>query len=163
TETGPSGEARLENAWFTVHDRTDDLDGYMSDVARAWRLADRAMEAEPSARPLGRQLRTALISASIGDLAASIPVQLLLELVRAKFWPAGQAMAFARRMSDPEQRAQALTALAPHLEERLLAEALSAARAIGYGGDRARALSGLAPQLREPERSAALAEALSAA
>ena len=158
-EAGATGRAGGENAWFAAHDRTDDLDGYMSDVARAWSLADREMRSSPSARALGRQLRSALITASIGSLAANIPAPLLVELVKTRLWPAAQALAFARRIPDRVQRGRALAELGPHLDAAGLPEALAAARGIGDRGG-----SGLGPGGPAPHLDAAgLSEALAAA
>jgi hypothetical protein len=112
-ENAPLDPDPCANAWFRIHDQANDLDGYMNDISRAWRLADREMEINPSARALGRQLRAALISASIGNLATNIPAPLLIEIVKARLWPAAQALAFARQMSDPGKRGQTLIALAP--------------------------------------------------
>src|SRR4051812_37984505 len=56
-----------------------------------------------------------------------------------------------------------LGALAPHLPEPLLAEALAIARAIGDDGDRAQALGALVPRLLEAEQAGVLVEALAVA
>ena len=39
---GEQTRARFENMWYTVHERVGDTSGYLSDVDRAWRLAEGA-------------------------------------------------------------------------------------------------------------------------
>ena len=39
---GEQTRARFENTWYTVHERVGDTSGYLSDVDRAWRLAEEA-------------------------------------------------------------------------------------------------------------------------
>ncbi|MGQ9927598.1 MAG: hypothetical protein ACUVS4_12110, partial [Chloroflexaceae bacterium] len=58
-----------------------------------------------------------------------------------------EALAAARAITDADDRAEALAALAPHLPPDLLREALAAARAITDADDRAEALAALAPHL----------------
>src|SRR5207245_2350032 len=104
-----------------------------------------------------------LISTSIENLAANIPGQLLVELVKAGLWPPARGLAFARRMRNRGRLGEVLTALAPHLlEERLLSEAISAARAIEHEVIRDKVLTVLATQLQMLQKSQAFAEAFTA-
>jgi hypothetical protein len=175
TETESPEVERVENAWFSVHDRTVDLDGYMSDVARAWSLTDREMATKSSRSVLGSQLRVALISSSVANLAANLPKELPVELVKAHIWPAGQALAYIQRMDDPMLRCENLIALAPYLDKQLVKAALSAARSTAALSaarsiedlrdlmGQVYAFTGLALYLEEPEQSRVIAEALTAA
>jgi len=71
-----------------------------------------------------------------------------------------EALDAARPVDDPDYRAEALGALAPHLPEGLLSEALDAARPVDDPDYRAGALVALAPHLPETERGAVLSAAL---
>ncbi len=64
-----------------------------------------------------------------------------------------QALSYARRVVEREQRADALAALAEHLPQELMGEALAAAREIGDTDNREQALAGLAPRLAQEERA----------
>src|SRR5689334_11182856 len=110
------------------------------------------MTSKPSARALGRQLRSGLITASIVSLADNVEGPLIVELVKAKLWPTARALAFARRIPNPYQCSQALIALSPHLDKRLCYEAVAASREIRDWLHRAITLIALAPDLDEPER-----------
>ncbi|MCS6964817.1 MAG: ATP-binding protein, partial [Thermoflexus sp.] len=125
-----------------------DYGGYLMDLELARRHAMRE-EGRQDPRAVGRQVRYALIEASIRSLAGNIPPELLIALVEKGLWKASAALGYARQVPDERHRAHALTALAPHLFEGLLQEALAAAREIRDEWARARALAELAPQLSE--------------
>ena len=103
---------RDENVWFVTHDRVDDLDGYISDVSRAWRVAERAYQRRPSAQELGLQCRYALITASVNSLAEKLPLELIVSLVKVGSWSASKGLTYAQRTPDPRQRARVLADLA---------------------------------------------------
>jgi uncharacterized protein YeeX (DUF496 family) len=78
-----------------------------------------------------------------------------------------EALAAAREILWADDRAEALTALIPHLspeqQSQVLAEALAAAREIKHGFRRAEALTALIPHLLPKQQPQVLAEALAAA
>jgi hypothetical protein len=78
-----------------------------------------------------------------------------------------EALAAAREIKDESDRASALLALAPHLNDeqkaQALPEALAAVREIKDEDDRASALSALAPHLNDELKAQVLTEALAAA
>ena len=162
---GEQTRARFENTWYTMHERMGDTLGYLNDVDRAWRLAERAYAGRQSSSAIGLQCRYALIVTSLGSLAGNIPPALLAALVEKGVWPGPQGLAYARQIQEPELRTTALAALAPRLapteRDQALREALAAARAIEYEESRSAALAALAPRL--VERGHALREALAAA
>jgi hypothetical protein len=102
-------------------------------------------------------------TASLNSLAANVPVNLLLALVKNKKWTPEQGLAYALQNPEPEEKVNSLTELVnylpPSLQELALQKALTAARAIQHEYYRANALSALAEKL-PPEL---LPEALAAA
>jgi hypothetical protein len=163
-----AGQGRAVNVWFDTHDYAGTPDSFIHDVDRARRLADAATDAQIRAgtRPTGlaREVRYALMTASIHTMTNNVSPQLLLALVNAGVWNHTRALGHARRLEQHAARAEALTGLAPHLpaEQRpvVLAEALRAATAITHERFRAEALTGLAPHLPVEQRRVVLAEAL---
>jgi len=147
---GEQTRARFENTWYAVQERVGDTSGYLNDVDRAWQLAEKAYAGRQSSSAIGLQCRYALIVTSLCTLARNIPPALLAALVEKGIWPGLQGLAYARQIQEPELRTRALAALAPHLTEPLLREALEAARAIGDERSRSAALAALAPHLTEP-------------
>jgi Trypsin-like peptidase domain len=137
-------------AW-EAHEGT--FDGFLSDLARAWKRAEaasaQAQSTENRGRAIGRQCRYALIVASIKSLAGNIPPALLAALVEKGVWTPIQGLASARQIPDGWRRAEVLVDLAPHLSEPLPWEALADARAIADEYRRAQALAGLVPRLGE--------------
>ncbi|MGC8960460.1 MAG: hypothetical protein ACP5OO_11900 [Chloroflexia bacterium] len=89
--------------------------GYLADLDLAWRRAEEEGKNKPAA--VGRQVRCALIESSIHSLAGNIPPELLAAAVEKKVLEPPAALAYARQVSDPGQRARALAALAPHWAE----------------------------------------------
>jgi len=160
---GEQTRTRFENTWHTVHERVGDTSGYLSDVDRAWQLAERAYAGRQSSSAIGLQCRYALIVSSLSSLAGNIPPALLAALVEKGIWPGPQGLAYARQMQGPELRTRALAALAPYLNpaerDRALRETLEAARAIGDEWPRSQALAALAPRLAELGHTAEALEA----
>ena len=98
---------------------------------------------------------TPSLAKALAGLAPHLPARLL-----------AQALAAATAITRDYSRAEALTALAPHLPDpaaELLAQALAAATAITSDDRRAEALTALAPHLPEAQRPSVLAQALAAA
>ncbi len=138
------------NAWYEAKGTWGDVRGYTSDVMRAWQLAQKEYnpaDAVHAGRSVSLQCRYALVTTSLNSVAASIPPVFLALLVEKRIWTPTQGWAYAERMPDPAQQAQALSELASHLSEPLLQEALAIAQQIEQASERANALAGLAPHL----------------
>ena len=139
------------NAWYATK---RDISKYLEDVARAWRLADEeteiARERDGEAVRLGRQVRYALITASVRSLVEQIPGTLWRALTEGRVWSTAQALAYAQAIPSAQLRTEALSRLWPHVSESLLDEALQATAAIEDSRWRSEALQALAPYLRAP-------------
>ncbi len=141
------------NAWYEAREHLGQTGGYLSDVSRAWRLAeDRVV----GAGGVGLTCRYALVMTSLISLAGNIAPELLAVLVGEGILTSSQGLAYAGQIPDPERRAWALVGLGPHLSPGLLADALIAARAIRDERWRAVALAGLEPCLSVGQRKEVL-------
>jgi hypothetical protein len=126
------------NAWFTAKEQRADTEGYLDDVATAWRRAgDTSARSVRHGEPvvgLALEVRYALITSSLGSLARGIPPTLLAALVDAGSWPIRQALRYARQLPSSPLRVEALALLAGRLDEADREEplmlALEAARSI---------------------------------
>jgi hypothetical protein len=111
------------NGWHAACDRVDRLGVFFADVERAWRQAEEAGSA-------ARQLRCALLAATLSSLAEKLPPGLLAGLVQAGLWSAEQALVYARRVRTAWDCARAVAALIPFVPaaqgEVLAAETLDA-------------------------------------
>ncbi|MEU4477793.1 hypothetical protein AB0F68_06960, partial [Micromonospora sp. NPDC023966] len=153
------------NAWYLVHDRTHSIDRYLDDLGRATRCAEAATDAAIAehrpATSLGREIRYALLSASIHSLTDTIPPAMLPALVASRIWEPNRAVAHARRYTNLETRCSALVALRavvpPDARDALLAEALAAAEAVPAETARVWLASGLVPYLDGAQTSALIA------
>ncbi|AUB34218.1 hypothetical protein COO91_00089 [Nostoc flagelliforme CCNUN1] len=149
------------NGWYEACDRLGQNGIFVTDVARAWRLAE-DMYTENSSNSIYLQCFYALITASLNSLVANLPNDLLIALVNKKVWTPNQGLAYALQSSNPSQKADSLTALAnhlpPNLEKLALEKALAAAKLIQDERHRAEALFALVD--KRPEL---LPEALAAA
>ncbi len=147
------------NGWYEVREQLAQTGGYITDISRAWELA----EANWTESTLSLQCRYALITASMNSLAANLPADLLVALVKNKMWTPEQGLAYALQKPEPQKKIDSLTELVnyltPNLQELALQKAFAAARAIQDEDYRANALSALAEKL-PPEL---LPEALAAA
>ncbi|WP_099072324.1 NB-ARC domain-containing protein [Nostoc linckia] len=147
------------NGWYEVREQLAQTGGYITDISRAWELA----EANWNESTLGLQCRYALITASLNSLAANLPANLLVALVKNKMWTPEQGLAYALQKPELDEKVKALVKLTnylpPNLEKLALSKILTAARAIQDEFSRVEALSALADKL-PPEL---LPEALTAA
>ncbi|MEH2231043.1 MAG: NB-ARC domain-containing protein, partial [Nostoc sp.] len=146
------------NGWYEVREQLAQTAGYITDISRAWELA----EANRTESTLSLQCRYALITASMNSLAANLPVELLVALVKNKMWTPEQGLAYALQKPELREKVNSLTELVTYLplnlQELALQKALAAARAIqDEYSHRADALSALAEKLPDilPEALAA--------
>ncbi|BAY42128.1 regulatory protein (plasmid) [Nostoc sp. NIES-2111] len=150
------------NGWYEACDRLGQTANFVTDVARAWQLADDSCTETTLPQVIGLQCRYALIIASLNSLAANLPAQLLIALVQKSVWTPQQGLAYVLQSSNPTQKANLLIELVNHLPPNLkklgLRKALVAAKEIQSESSRAYTLSRLASILPE-----VLTEALAAA
>ncbi|MCG8349947.1 MAG: hypothetical protein MI924_19455, partial [Chloroflexales bacterium] len=143
--------AEQQNGWFMLRERNGRLADYLADIEYGWRIAETNAAQDELPMLLGRQWRYLLISTSLSSLACTIPLPLLLALVRHGVWSAAQALAYAHQIPDAGQQATAITALAHELPEQArvdaLTEALQIAQTINDEAERARTIASLAGAL----------------
>lgn len=122
-------------AWYGVRHRLGQVNGFLADLNRAWRLADQSQPDRPS-ESLGLQCRYALIAASLNSVASLLTSSLLVAAVKADLWTPAQATGYARRIPEPKLRLEALSSLLPLLSPEscadIVAEALAVANSIGH-------------------------------
>jgi hypothetical protein len=106
------------NVWFNAHDVAGDVHGYLADL----RLA------RDVAKSVGRQLRYALMLASVTSLSAALPPVLISELVKRGGWSAALALGHIERIADEDRQARALAGIIPHLPRELLGRVLMLVR-----------------------------------
>jgi hypothetical protein len=108
---------RSASIWFTAHDHTDTVLGYLADLslARADSAAatDRDLSVGRAAPSLGMEIRYALIAASIATTAGKVPVTLLGQVIRAGIWHVRRGLDHASRIVDPRSRLDGLVAGVP--------------------------------------------------
>ncbi|MGJ5631841.1 NB-ARC domain-containing protein, partial [Nostoc sp. CALU 1950] len=141
------------NAWYEVREKLGQLGGYITDISRAWELTEANWTESTLPQVLGLQCRYALMIASLNSLAANVPVELLVALVKKKVWSLEQGLAYALHKPKLVEKVKALATLVnyltPNLEKLALSEALAAARVIRSEYFRTDALSALAEKLPE--------------
>ncbi|AFZ23663.1 NB-ARC domain-containing protein [Cylindrospermum stagnale PCC 7417] len=151
------------NGWFEAREKLGQAEGYITDIFRAWKLAEENWNESTLPQVVGLQCRYVLISASLNSLAGNVPAKLLVGLVKNNFWTPEQGLAYALQNPERKQKVNSLTELVnylpPNLKELALPEALAAAREIQNESDRANALIALVEKLPP----ALLPEALAAA
>ncbi|MDZ7955972.1 NB-ARC domain-containing protein, partial [Nostoc sp. DedQUE09] len=150
------------NGWFEAREKLGQAGGYITDISRAWELAEANWTESTLPQVVGLQCRYALITASLNSLAANVPVNLLLALVKTNKWTPEQGLAYALQNPKPYEKVNSLTKLVNYLPQNLqelaLQKALAAARTIQNEDSRVKALSALAEKLPDilPEALAAV-------
>ncbi|MEH2181092.1 NB-ARC domain-containing protein [Nostoc sp.] len=139
------------NGWYEVREKLGETAGYITDISRAWELVEVNWTEATLPQVVGLQCCYAFITASLNSLAANLPVELLVALVKNNVWSPEQGLAYALQKPEPKEKAEALTELVnylpPNLEKLALSEAFAASRAIQSEWYRAQALSALADKL----------------
>ncbi len=135
------------NGWYEARHTAGQVAGYIEDVHRAWRIAERQYDPGAPNRYIGLQLKYALVLTSLSSLASRIRPSLLAAAVAKEVWPPEQALAYAQQVPDAVHRAESITLLAPRLPVGLLQRALSAASMIEDPKAKAIALAAVAERL----------------
>lgn len=102
-----------KNGWYETRRRLGQLVGYLEDVERAWLASKLSGIAE-----IDVQLLYALVCSSVVARAENIEPPLMRSLSK-QILSANQALSYARSMSDPARRFDALLAIVPSLDEEL--------------------------------------------
>jgi hypothetical protein len=151
------------NGWFEAREKLGQAGAYITDISRAWELAQANWNESTLPQVVSLQCRYALITTSVNSLAANLPVELLLALVKNNVWTPEQGLAYALQNPNLEQKVNSLTELVnylpPNLQELVLQKALAATREIQNESNRANALSAIAEKLPSELLPQALAAA----
>ncbi|MBD2255516.1 NB-ARC domain-containing protein [Nostoc parmelioides] len=116
------------NGWYEVRERLGQTAGYLTDVSKAWDLAEKDILAEANlSQVVGLQCRYALIQASLNSLAANLPEGLLIALVKKNVWSPQQGLAYALQIPNNKYKANSLISLAEQLPTTLKEQALQIA------------------------------------
>ncbi len=121
------------NGWYEACDRLGQTANFVTDVARAWELAEASWTETTLPQVVGLQCRYALMITSLNSLTANIPVELLIALVQKNVWTLEQAFAYIQQSSNPEKKVYLLTQLANHLPPNFKTLAFSKALAVARG------------------------------
>jgi hypothetical protein len=71
---------RERNAWYEAKNARGDLAGYLSDLSRAWRLAETISAGGNGTQAVGLQARYALIAVSLNQISSNIAPALMRAL-----------------------------------------------------------------------------------
>jgi hypothetical protein len=145
------------NAW---HEVDGTYAGFLSDVERAWRLAEATYDARRNAGSIMVQLRSALCQSSVTALSTNIPPVLIGRAVKHRMITGAQALVLVRQIRYDHQKAEALAIVSPLLTRPLLEQALETARAIEDRSFRTAALVGIGRHFSGSEQDKILSEAL---
>ena len=105
-------------------DKDESYSGYLVDLDQAWRWANE------QSKPLGKEIRCALIQSSIYSLASNLFPELLRQLVETGMWSAGRALDNIEQMQDEGKRADAIKGIANLLPNNLISRTLEIAKTI---------------------------------
>lgn len=147
-----------KNAWYIAHENIGETGSFLNDVALAWRLAEqRSVEAISNNRlaaTVALEVRYALISSCVNNLASNIPPPLLAQFIEHDLLSPSQGVTYARQVPNLSQRALSLAAVAPHLHEparrEVLEQALATTQIIRDETARAETLVKLAAKVGQP-------------
>jgi len=126
----PTGSEKADNVWFTVHENLGTTAACLADLRAALVHAQRGDCDSPGGDAISRMIHYALVLGSVASMAGNVPSALLVRAVEEQLWEPRRALAYAHTIPAATARAEALVALAPHLnaDERgeVLAQAMVA-------------------------------------
>src|SRR5260370_4963237 len=122
----------VSDGWRRAWEKLDRANaGFMGDVERAWRAAERedaaTVVAGRQAAYLGAGIRCLLSRVSVNSMASNISPRLMLEAVKTGIWTPAQGLACIRLIADLAPRARELVGLAPYVQEPLRTDILQEA------------------------------------
>jgi len=152
-------KALVSNEWRLVWGQFEDTHtGFLNDVTRVWRAAERTNRSEiregRKAPCLDIEILCALCLASAGML--SVPLELAVVLVAQRSWSPQQAYSAAKNLTDPWLVEELCSYLPNPAREELLVEALRQIERIEWAWLRAEKLLALANSLPFPHRERAI-------
>jgi hypothetical protein len=136
------------NAWYEACDALGQPAQFVSDLGRAWELAEKSYTEDPPSS-IVLQCHYGLIKTSLNSLAKDIPAELIAAFVKNGFWSAAQGLAYAQKAQEAGTKASVIQALAPHLPKSLISKTLELVRAIHSESEQSSALIALAEKLPE--------------
>jgi hypothetical protein len=139
-EETPSGR----NGWYEACEALGQTASFITDVARAWQLAEQLYDRSPVVA-IGLQCRYAFIIASLNSLASNLPPELIAALIEKGYWQPAQGIAYIQQIQQAWARAEAITIIVSYLPETLLPQALKITQQIQSAYYRAFTLSALVP------------------
>jgi hypothetical protein len=140
--------AEGRNAWYEACDALGQPAQFVSDLGRAWELAEKSYAEDPT-RSIVLQCHYGLIKTSLNSMAQNIPAELIATFVKNGFWSPAQGLAYAQQALEPRRRKEIIKALTPNLPESLLPKAVELARTIESERYRASAITALTIRLPE--------------
>lgn len=122
----------VNDGWRHAWEKLDQANaGFLNDVERAWRAAERenraATDTEQLPIYLADEIRCLLSQVSVNSLTSNISPRLMLEAVKTGVWTPAQGLASIRLISDLTPRARELVGLAPYVAEPLRSDILQEA------------------------------------
>jgi hypothetical protein len=156
------------NLWYDAKDSSNDISGYINDVMRAWRCAEKGYNPTDITNrdiAISLQIRYSLIITSVNSLSTNIPSDFLIGLMISGQRALEYCLAYARQIPDPMQRAMALTQLSSQtsapLEKDMIEGIIEDIEDIHDSSDVAKVLSDLIPFIPETHKAKILAIAWS--
>ncbi len=114
-----------QRAWYAYEGA---YGGYLQDVKRVWKFAERidqqVVERTGEAPLLGREIRCAILEASIHSLADNIPAELFVQIVQRRLWTLTRVWTYLRQTVDPLLQFDTFQSIVPFLSNTELVETL---------------------------------------
>jgi hypothetical protein len=104
------------NAWYEACDRLGQTEIFVTDVMRAWNLAESIYEKNAS-HSIALQCRYALIISSLNSIVRNIPTKLFETLAKTAYWTPEQCLFHALQIKEPSSKADAIVSIIPYLPD----------------------------------------------
>ena len=136
------------NGWFDACEALGQTANFVTDVGRAWELADDVYR-EVSESAVSLQFYYLFIIVTLNSLASNISPTLVGALTKCGLWQPTLGLAYARQAYNPVQKGNIIAAIAPFIPPSLFSEVTDEIFSIHHKDSYLRALSSIVPHLPE--------------
>jgi hypothetical protein len=107
------------NGWYEACDAIGQPAQFVSDLGRAWRLAEELYEQNPT-DSIVLQCRYGLVKTTISSISKNIPAELVAKFVEHSLWSVAKGISYIKHMQPSQEKARAIIAIEPFIPSTLI-------------------------------------------
>ena len=110
-----------KNAWYQTRELLGQIGGYIENIFRSWDIMETCslsdIEKSNATDKVGLETRYALMISSINNLVSNVPPDLILYLVKNKFWTPKKGVIYAQKIENNYFKVKVLSEIMSHITD----------------------------------------------